>query len=81
VRLSDLAKGTTAVIHDVDDASLNDPISRRLRELGFVRGEPVRVVAQGPVGADPLLVQIGFTRFALRRAEAARVQVIPEELA
>jgi len=46
-----------------------------------VQGEPVRVVAQGPIGGDPLLVQIGFTRFALRRAEAARVQVIPEELA
>jgi ferrous iron transport protein A len=78
VRLSELAKGATAVIHDVEDANLNDPISRRLRDLGFVRGEPVRVVAQGPIGGDPLLVQIGYTRFALRRAEAARVQVIPE---
>ena len=81
MRLSDLAKGATAVIHEVEDANLNGPISRRLRELGFVQGEPVRVVAQGPIGGDPLLVQIGFTRFALRRAEAARVQVIPEELA
>jgi ferrous iron transport protein A len=81
VRLSDLAKGAPAVIHDVEDTNLNDPISRRLRELGFVPGEPVRIVAQGPIGGDPLLVQIGFTRFALRRAEAARVQVIPEELA
>ena len=78
MRLSDLAKDTTAVIHEVEDTNLNDPISRRLRELGFVRGEPVRIVALGPIGGDPLLVQIGFTRFALRRAEAARVQVIPE---
>jgi len=78
VRLSELAKGATAVIHDVEDSQLNDPISRRLRELGFVRGEPVRVVAQGPIGGEPLLIEIGFTRFALRRAEAARVQVIPE---
>jgi ferrous iron transport protein A len=81
VRLSELAKGATAVIHDVEDSQLNDPISRRLRDLGFVRGEPVRIVAQGPIGGDPLLVEIGFTRFALRRAEAARVQVIPESLA
>ena len=78
MRLSELAKGATAVIHDVEDSQLNDPISRRLRELGFVRGEPVRVVAQGPIGGEPLLIEIGFTRFALRRAEAARVQVIPE---
>jgi ferrous iron transport protein A len=81
VRLSELAKGATAVIHDVEDSQQNDPISRRLRDLGFVRGEPVRIVAQGPIGGDPLLVEIGFTRFALRRAEAARVQVIPEPLA
>ena len=39
-------------------------------------GEPVRVVAHGPLGADPLLVQIGFTRFALRRSEAARVRLM-----
>jgi len=26
VRLSDLAKGATAVIHEVEDANLNDPI-------------------------------------------------------
>ena len=29
----------------------------------------------GPVGREPLLVQVGYTRFALRRSEAARVQV------
>jgi ferrous iron transport protein A len=33
------------------------------------------VVAIGPLGADPLLIQIGSTRFALRRSEAARVMV------
>ena len=81
MRLSELAKGTTAVIQEVEDANMNDPISRRLRELGFVRGEPVRIVAQGPLGGDPLLVQIGFTRFALRKAEAARVRVVLEEIA
>ena len=81
MRLSDLAKGATAVIHEVEDVNLNDPISRRLRELGFVRGEPVRIVAQGPIGGDPLLVQIGFTRFALRKSEAARVRVDVEAAA
>ena len=81
VRLSELAKGRTAVIHEVEDADPNDAISRRLRELGFVRGEPVRIVAQGPLGGDPVLVQIGFTRFALRRAEASRVHVIAEDVA
>ena len=70
-----LAFNQPAVVRAVQETSLQDPIARRLRELGFVPGEPVRVVAKGPVGADPLLIQIGFTRFALRRAEAARVLV------
>ena len=52
-----------------------DAIARRLRELGFVNGEEVEVVAKGPLGAEPLLVQVGFTRFALRRSEAARIRL------
>ncbi len=54
---------------------MSDPIAARLRDLGFVSGEPVRLVARGPLGGDPLVVQIGYTRFALRKAEAARVFV------
>ena len=69
---------TPLVVQSVQDHHPNDPIARRLRELGFVAGEPVQVVAKGPVGADPLLVQFGFTRFALRRSEAARVRVLPQ---
>ncbi|GAB3792737.1 FeoA family protein [Dyella agri] len=78
MRLSDLPKGTEAVVDRVDDAHTNDPIAQRLRDLGFVDGEAVRVVACAPLGGDPLLIQIGFTRFALRRAEAARVSVRSE---
>ncbi len=78
MRLSDLPKGATAVVDRVDDAHASDLIAQRLRDLGFVAGEPVRLVAVGPLGADPLLIQIGSTRFALRRAEAARVIVRAE---
>ncbi|MBO8043072.1 FeoA domain-containing protein, partial [Pseudomonas aeruginosa] len=59
----------------VQDLHANDAIARRLRELGFVNGEEVRLVAKGPVGGEPLLVQVGFTRFALRISEAKRVVV------
>jgi ferrous iron transport protein A len=81
VRLSELKMGVSAVVREVEDAVVADPIARRLRELGFVAGEDVRIVAGGPFGGDPMLVQIGFTRFALRRAEAARVRVTPAEAA
>jgi ferrous iron transport protein A len=79
--LSELKNGTSAVVCEVEDAHGADAIARRLRELGFVNGEPVRVVARGPLGGDPLLVQIGYTRFALRKSEAARVRLITGDAA
>jgi ferrous iron transport protein A len=75
MRLSSLRKGVAAVVEEVHEAHAADPIARRLQDLGFVPGESLRVVAHGPWGADPLLVQIGSTRFALRRTEASRVSV------
>ncbi len=78
MKLSQLPRRTAATVDAVDDIAPNDAIARRLRELGFVAGERVEVVAAGPIGAEPLLVQVGFTRFALRRSEAARVRVHPD---
>ncbi|WP_256645076.1 FeoA family protein [Thermomonas paludicola] len=75
MRLTELSRRRPAIVDSVEDRAPNDPVARRLRELGFVAGESVEVVAAGPLGAEPLLVQVGFTRFALRRAEAARVRL------
>ena len=52
----------------------------RLLEIGFLPGEPVRVMASGFPGGDPLAVRIGHTTFALRSREAAliRVQLIAD---
>jgi len=73
--LTDLPRGWSAIVERVDDAHTADAIAQRLRDLGFVPGEPVRVVAQAPWGGDPMLIQIGSTRFALRLNEARRVSV------
>jgi ferrous iron transport protein A len=75
--LDQLECGRAASVDHVRDSADGDAIAQRLRDLGFVAGEPVRVVAEGPFGAEPLLVQIGYTRFALRRSEAARVVLAP----
>ncbi|GAB1407819.1 FeoA family protein [Thermomonas brevis] len=79
MHLAELAPRTPAIVDAVEDRAANDPVARRLRELGFVGGEEVRILAAGPFGAEPLLVQVGFTRFALRRAEAARVRLRPPQ--
>lgn len=73
--LLDLADGEPATILAVRDPDRGDAIAARLRDLGFVPGEPVHVLAHAPFGRDPIAVQVGFTRFALRRAEAERVLV------
>ena len=80
MRLSEVLRGVRVRVERVDDDIDADPISRRLRELGFVHGETVQVQAAGPFGREPILVQVGYTRFALRRAEAQRVVVAQEPL-
>lgn len=49
----------------------------RLLEIGFLPGEPVRVMSRGYPGNDPLAVRVGHTTFALRRHEAALIRVCP----
>lgn len=73
--LNQLPRRHPAIVETVEAHAPNDAVARRLGELGFVAGEQVEVLAEGPLGGDPLLVQVGFTRFALRRVEAARVRL------
>jgi len=51
--------------------------ARWLGEIGFLPGERVTVTARSAWGGDPLVVRIGQSTFALRRAEAACVRVEP----
>jgi ferrous iron transport protein A len=75
VLLSELSAGDQGIVDCVRDRVPDDVVARRLRDLGFVPGEVVRLLTRGPLGGDPLLVQIGFTRFAMRGGEAARVHL------
>ena len=75
MKLSDLPRGGGGIVVGVEAQGPNDAIARRLHDLGFVAGEAVSVLAFGPMSAEPMLVRIGDARFALRRAEAARVRL------
>lgn len=63
-----------SVTADGNDAQGVD-LARRLMELGFLPGEPVRVLHRGFPSGDPLAVRIGSSTFALRQFEAALVAV------
>ena len=77
--LSELALGQTASVVSVNDAYPADAISQRLRDLGFVSGELVKIRALGPLGAEPMLVNVASSQFALRRNEAARIHISPAD--
>ena len=51
----------------------------RLRDLGFIAGARCEIVARMWLGGDPLVVRIGGSTFALRRAEAAAVRVLRQQ--
>ncbi|ODU98987.1 MAG: iron transporter FeoA [Rubrivivax sp. SCN 70-15] len=48
---------------------------RWLSEIGFLPGERVTVTARSVWGGDPMVVRVGQSTFALRRAEAACVEI------
>ncbi len=79
MRLSALKVKQTAIITQVnrvtDETGKPDLVSIRLESLGFVPGAAVEVVTKGIFGGDPILIQIGFTRFALRKAEADKIEI------
>ena len=71
VRLDRLAPGDAGVIARVESG---DGIGRRLLDLGFIPGTPVRVVRRAPLG-DPCVYELRGAQLCLRRSEARRVLV------
>ncbi len=51
---------------------------RQLNELGFMPGEQIVLLRRAMPGADPLVVRIGMSTFALRSAEAACIDISSE---
>lgn len=86
LRLDMLPKGQIATVVALQPGPNERAMALRLMEIGFLPGESVRVIAHGFPSADPLAVRVGQATFALRRHEAAMVQVrisadIPEVMA
>ncbi len=77
IALTALANGQRGVIAGVQArGDLVDAATvQRLNELGFLPGEPVRLLQRGPGGREPIAVQVGDTLFALRALEARCVEV------
>ncbi len=81
LRLDQCNKGAhvrvTGLIEQPLFGAQDERVSLRLKELGFLPGAPLKVIGFGLLGSDPLAVQVNGTKFALRRAEAAKICVEP----
>jgi ferrous iron transport protein A len=69
--------GETMTVRRVDAPAQSPEWSHWLEEIGFVVGEEVRLMAKAIPGGDPMVVRVGQSTFALRRAEAACIGVTP----
>lgn len=75
--LDQAAIGDKLVVARVHSSPVASEWERWLEEIGFIPGEHVELMARGVPGGDPLVVRIGQSTFALRRAEAACIEVAP----
>jgi ferrous iron transport protein A len=74
--LAQAAIGDNFTVSGVVSPVDNPEWASQLQDIGFLPGEHVAVMARGLPGGDPLVVRIGLSTFALRRVEAACVQVV-----
>lgn len=82
IPLAQLREGDAAVVSDLthvagfeEDKGGSAALLARLRDLGFIAGARCEVMARMWLGGDPMVVRVGGSTFALRRAEAAAVRV------
>ncbi len=61
----------------VDAPAAYAEMSRQLEEIGFTPNEQVTVLTRGFPGGDPLVVRVGLSTFALRKAEAQMIKLHP----
>ena len=77
--LAELATDRRARVQGVACPSSQPDWPRQLAEIGFTPGEMVCVLHRTGRGGDPMVIRVGTSTFALRRAEAACVQIEPIE--
>ena len=72
--LSDLRLGISGRVVGLQEDTADDPIVKRLSNLGFVPGRTVTPLRRAPLG-DPVVYRVADYELCLRRQEARMVQV------
>jgi len=72
--LDQISRGRSVQVVDVVG---DDPIARRLNDLGIREGARISVIRRAPLG-DPTVFELCGYQLCLRRSESSRVRVTPE---
>ena len=72
--LSDLRLGISGRVIALQEDTADDPIAKRLSNLGFVPGRTVTPLRRAPLG-DPVVYRVADYELCLRRHEARMVHV------
>ena len=72
--VNQLPIGSVSQVERVNVPSNKPELAQQLEDIGFLPGEQVTVLRRSLLG-DPLMVRIGSSTFALRRAEAQLIEV------
>ena len=72
--LSDLRLGISGRVVGLQEDTADDPIAKRLSNLGFVPGRTVTPLRRAPLG-DPVVYRVADYELCLRRHEARMVHV------
>lgn len=86
ITLNHLRVGDAAIVTDLFQQAQSKLIQatdiiRRLKELGFIHGEKIKILHKGYFGGEPIAVRVGESTFALRNFEAALIGVSKTEVA
>jgi ferrous iron transport protein A len=74
MNLSELERGKTALVKGFTGTAA---IETLLREIGFAEHDQVEILGTGPLGGSPLSVRLNRTVIALRKDEAACIEIEP----
>ncbi len=72
MHLTDLKRGEKALITAIH---AEDALMRKLLEMGLHEGLELRLAHAGPIGRDPIAIEINHRTIALRRRDASHITI------
>ena len=77
MNLDQAENGQILRVKSIHSLPQSTELIHQLEDIGFIPGEQVSVLRRNILGGDPMMIRVGTSTFALRKNEAALVEVEP----